>query len=89
MRDPKPKVHALKTLQPYFDAVESGVKTFEIRKNDRDFKVGDGLILREFDGERYTGRLISRKITYMTDYEQKPGYVVLGIKPEECHAATE
>jgi len=41
-------VHDLKTWPLYFAAVSSGKKTFEIRKNDRDFKVGDILILKEF-----------------------------------------
>lgn len=54
-------------------------KTFEIRKNDRGFKVGDDLILNETHNHLLTGRLIKVKIIYMTDYEQKKGYVVLGI----------
>lgn len=37
--------HILKTLAPYFDAVANGSKTFELRKNDRGFKVGDTLRL--------------------------------------------
>lgn len=40
--------HKLKLLQPYFDAVVSGDKTFEVRYHDRDFKVGDVLILKEY-----------------------------------------
>ncbi|WP_434357379.1 DUF3850 domain-containing protein [Parasalinivibrio latis] len=28
----------------------------------------------------YTGKRVKGKITYITDYEQKPGYVVFGIK---------
>ena len=35
------KIHELKTLPEYFDAVFMGKKNFEIRKNDRDYKVGD------------------------------------------------
>ena len=36
----------------YFDAVLLGKKTFEVRKNDRDFSFGDDLILKEFDPTR-------------------------------------
>lgn len=75
-------IHNLKILPEYFEAVTEGIKTFEIRKNDRDFKVGDLLKLREYDTdlEDYTGSYTFREIVYMTNYEQKDGYVVLGVK---------
>ena len=34
-------VHELKCWPEYFEAVISGAKTFEVRKNDRDFAVRD------------------------------------------------
>lgn len=43
------KTHKLKTLPVYFDAVQRGDKTFEIRKNDRDFQAQDALVLAEWD----------------------------------------
>lgn len=49
-------VHELKTLPEYFQAVKEKRKPFEVRKNDRNFKVGDSLYLREWTGEEYTGR---------------------------------
>ncbi|EPW6510098.1 DUF3850 domain-containing protein [Listeria monocytogenes] len=42
------------------------------------FKVGDILILREWNNE-YSGFQIAVEVVYMTDYEQKDGFVVLGI----------
>lgn len=40
-------VHELKTDSDVFQAVVKGDKTFEIRRNDRDFQVGDLLVLHE------------------------------------------
>lgn len=58
-------IHALKIQPQYFEAVRSEVKTFELRKNDRDFHVGDFLALNEWDGDRYTGRTELREVRYM------------------------
>ncbi|MDW0113791.1 DUF3850 domain-containing protein [Sporosarcina saromensis] len=74
------RIHRLKIMPEYFKAVASKAKRFEIRKNDRDYKIGDGLLLREFKDDDYTGNEINAVITYMTDYEQKKGYVVMGIE---------
>lgn len=76
------EVKDLKVEPKYFQAQKEGRKNFEIRKNDRDYKVGEILILREYDSEtgKYSGRRIFCLITYITDFEQKPDYVVLGTK---------
>ena len=76
------KVHELKIMPKYFDAVTSGEKTFEVRKKDRDFKVGDCVILSEFDGKEFTGRGCVREITYILDDPEycKDGYVVFGMR---------
>lgn len=58
-------IHELKILPEYFDAVCSREKTFELRKNDRGFKVGDYLHLKEWDGEKYTGREVTRYVNYI------------------------
>lgn len=78
-------VHELKTLPQYFNDVESYVKKFEIRKNDRDFKLGDFLELKEWDdkAEQYTGRKISRCISYILKGGKlglKRGYCILGLE---------
>lgn len=44
----KPRTHDLKVAPPYFDALVSGAKTFEVRKNDRGYQRGDLLRLREW-----------------------------------------
>lgn len=74
-------VHKLKIHPEYFEAVSKRKKNFEIRKNDRDFKVGDILILKEFvpENNEFTSRFITREITYITDYAQNENYVVLSV----------
>ncbi|GMR66504.1 DUF3850 domain-containing protein [Bacillus basilensis] len=75
-------LHNLKINPVFFEPVLKRIKTFEIRKNDRDFHVGDTINLNEWDNERkeYTGRSIAIEILYITDYEQKEGYVVFSFK---------
>ncbi len=47
-----------------------GEKEFEIRKNDRGFKLGDNLLLEEYDPQTgYTGRSIQRRIAYIIQGE--------------------
>lgn len=74
--------HDLKILPKYFMAVEAGKKTFEIRYNDRGYKVGDILYLKEFCGGEYTGRMLVKEVCYIVDDPEycKDGFVVLGIK---------
>ena len=81
-------VHAVKIYPEYYEAVKSGNKPFEIRKNDRDYKVGDILALNEFSSDgagngKYTGRAIIAKISYVLTNSEfcKPGYVALGLMP--------
>ena len=73
--------HILKTWPEYYEAVLDGRKTFEIRKNDRGFCLDDELLLQEWDPKtgKYTRRELAMLITYITDFAQKPGFVVLGI----------
>ncbi|WP_209860468.1 DUF3850 domain-containing protein [Paenibacillus shirakamiensis] len=64
----------------YFQAVYDGTKTFEVRKNDRSYAVGDVLVLKEWDVE-YTGSGIVKTVTYMLDNPiyVKDGYVIMGL----------
>lgn len=80
-------LHRLKIHPTYFFDVKEGIKTFEVRYNDRNFKVGDFLLLREYvscyHDAYYTGSFLYAKVTYIlteTSGYLKPGYVVLGIK---------
>jgi hypothetical protein len=61
-------VHELKTLEVYFQPVYAHKKTFEVRTNDRNFKVGDWLYLREIDcNATYTGRMVFAYVSYILD----------------------
>ncbi|EKS7866028.1 MULTISPECIES: DUF3850 domain-containing protein [Bacillus] len=75
-------LHNLKINKVFFTPVLEQIKTFEIRKNDRDFHIGDEVILNEWDDEKqqYTGRNVKVEILYITDYEQKDNYVVFSFK---------
>lgn len=77
----QPIVHELKCHPGPFQAVKDGSKTFEWRKDDRGYKVGDTLWMREWDPDAvrqkyrhgqfhelqdgYTGDEISRTVTYI------------------------
>ena len=43
--------HHLNTWPTYFRAAEKGVKTFEVRKNDRFFQRGDMVVLHELEND--------------------------------------
>ncbi len=77
--------HELKILPEFFQAVKRGDKRFELRKKDRNYQVGDMLILQEWTGGEYTGESIARFITYVYigkgKYGLAEGYCVLGIDP--------
>lgn len=60
----------LKILPHYYKAVVRGDKTFELRNNDRNFVVGEEILLREWDYFDYTGNNVRVKITYILDIAQ-------------------
>lgn len=41
-------VHALKCWPPYFQQVRDDLKCLEVRRNDRDYRDGDLLVLQEY-----------------------------------------
>lgn len=81
--------HELKTWPEFFEDVLDGSKPFEVRRNDRDYKVGDLLHLREWEpgNRRYTGRSVTVAVTYVLTADEceafgaplAPEYVVMGI----------
>ena len=91
---PTEKEHELKTDPKVFDDVVSGKKTFEIRKNDRNFCIGDVLKLRKtkrsgaamamgapleyLDAPFYA---LVTNIMYGPVYGLEAGWVIMSIKP--------
>jgi hypothetical protein len=86
--------HVLKVKSPYFEALLSGEKTFEVRENDRAFQRGDTLVLIDHAGcdcdqlycVRRAGKPVIRaEITYVYSGDPRfrgveAGYVVLGLR---------
>lgn len=60
-------VHELKTWPEFYQAIEDGSKAFELRRYDRDFKIGDTLVLKEYDpdNDTYSGRQTSVFVTFI------------------------
>jgi hypothetical protein len=76
------KIHELKIKPEFYIEVFMEKKSFELRKNDRDFQVGDMIILKEFDDSLgFTELSIARKIIYiLKDYKGlEKDYVILQI----------
>ena len=83
--------HQLKSWTRFFRPIVSGDRTHELRRNDRNYGVGDLLILREFDPEAgaYTGSTCEATVTSITSEEVpcavsgeglSPGFCILSIR---------
>lgn len=79
---PKKQKHYIPLAAMYYDDVESGAKTFELRKRDRCYQIGDTLIMYEVKNGGTTERTITAEITYMLENYTglADGYCILGIK---------
>lgn len=66
------KTHRLKVFIKYADAIMNGTKTFEIRRSDRNFKVGDKVVFDVVANEGYDVRAAARHplngMVYRIDY---------------------
>ena len=87
------RVHRLKCHPAMFQDVANGSKVFEVRKDDRGFRIGDILELKEwpqpdvadyhFDTSAYRLPTLRRKVTYILSGGQwgvEPGFVVMGLE---------
>lgn len=72
--------HELKTWPDLYESMASKIKQFDIRKNDKNFEVGDTLILKKWDPEteKYTGNILNANVDYIMFGGQ------FGIEEEYC-----
>jgi hypothetical protein len=88
-------VHEKKIWPEFFDRVQRGEKTFEVRLADEDYQAGDTLVLREWDPQRkeYTGRSARFLIPYVSLTQDQArhypaealsryGLAILALQPE-------
>ena len=94
-RRPACRVHELKCWPPHFEEIASGRKVVDLRPvKDRDFRVGDVLIQREWDpavwsatqgqGDPYTGKVCVCTVTHVLTGGQfglQDGYAALSLGP--------
>lgn len=85
----KPVNHVVKSHSMYFALAASGMKDWELRLNDRDYRVGDTMEMHEwapspaqFAGWEYTGASIKPrriKLVMSPPFGLQPGYVILSL----------
>ncbi len=78
-------IHKLKIKEEYANAICGNVKHFEVRKNDRDYKIGDILTFDVIDSDKYNG-IEGRAyfVSYLLTHDDFPegiceGYCVLSL----------
>lgn len=78
--------HDLKIFDGSFQPLKAGIKTADVRFNDRNYQVGDSVTLRAGwpdlsaeGGFHFTGEEMSARITFITDYGCAQGYVCLSL----------
>ena len=79
--------HALKCWPEFFDEIAAGRKRHDLRRSrDRDFQIGDQLLLREFEpvSQRYTSREQLVAITYITSAERRCALSEEALHPDFC-----
>ncbi|WFU81275.1 DUF3850 domain-containing protein [Bradyrhizobium sp. CIAT3101] len=85
--------HHLKCWPQFFNEIVAGRKKHDLRRaDDRNFRVGDTLVLEEYDPQRdaFTGRTLTVEVTYITSANLPcalskealhPNFCILSISP--------
>lgn len=76
------KTHTLKIYPEFFKHILSGEKNFELRYDDRGYRAGDILHLKEWrNNGGYTGNEIKVEVTYiLSGIGLQKNWVVMGIR---------
>lgn len=84
-------IHELKSWPRFFAAIKAGRRKHELRRNDRDFKEGDILLLREWNNElqEFTGDVCNVRVTAITSRENPCAVSDQGLNPEFCILSVE
>lgn len=88
---PSPNHHYVRSWSHFYKAIRDGLKTHDLRDDDRNYQVGDLICLQEYDNieGRYTGQELWTEVTYITGratpcaYSSavlQKGYVILSIR---------
>jgi len=72
--------HELKCNNPYFSDVWIGKKKFETRFNDRNFQIGDFIILNEITDLPRKRKITAEIIYIFNAFGLKDNWIVIGIK---------
>lgn len=77
--------HELKIWPRFYEEVAAGRKTYELRKDDRDFQCDDVLVLKEYDPDtkQYSGKHVERRVTSImrSFHGLENGYCLMSIAP--------
>jgi Domain of unknown function (DUF3850) len=82
-----PIEHKVKSWRQFFEATLSGAKAYEVRRlTERDYRVGDSLLLQEYDPttKTYSGRELAVRITYITSAEAPCALSEECLHPDFC-----
>lgn len=79
----KMDIHRVKSWPEYYAPIVRNIKTFDLRKDDRAYAVGDWIVFEEFKHGigTYTGATTTRRIVYiLRNFDGlMPGYCILGL----------
>lgn len=80
------RTHDVKSWTRFFRPIVSGERVHELRRNDRDYRVGDRMHLREYDdvSDTYTGSYCEAAITSITSREIPCAVSDQGLNPDYC-----